>query len=188
MRRSIVPEVLITKLRPPIQAEALPHQSIEVLRQEVGEVERPRFGVVQAGEEAGPGEELVAMSTGQAIYPAAGEHGIEGPTGPAIGVADEHLLVPARRRVQFALDRGSDLIGGVVELGGEPLDVDPCEAVALDHVDQFPRQRPAGDHEHPRCSVSGLDLVQGHGSSPAVKRFASTRAPAVSAATAASRQ
>ena len=125
----IVAEVLVAELGPTIETKALPHQSIEMLGEEVGEVERSRLGFVQDGRTDRAGEELIAMSTGQSIDPSTGEHGVEGAAGAAVGVADEHLLVSARRRVQLALDRRGDLVGGVVELGGKAFDVDPCQAV-----------------------------------------------------------
>ena len=60
---SVVPEVVVAQLRMTIEAEPLPHQCVEVLREEVGEVERARLGIVQCGEQWRAGEELVAVRT-----------------------------------------------------------------------------------------------------------------------------
>ena len=63
----VVAEVHVAQLGVAIEAEALPHQRVEVPGQEVGEEEGAGLFVVHRGERLGAGEELVAVRAGQAL-------------------------------------------------------------------------------------------------------------------------
>ena len=96
---AVVAEVHRQQRRVAVEPETLPDQRVEVLGQEVGEVERARLGVVEGGEPFAPGEELVAVGTGESLDARVlGEERVERPAGAAVGVGDEHARARCRRR------------------------------------------------------------------------------------------
>ena len=79
--------------------------------------------------------------------------------------------VSAHGGVEALLDRGRDQVGGVVEPGGEALDVDPIQRVEPDHVEDLAGQRTAGDHQESiALGLMGLHLRSAGGPAPALRR------------------
>jgi hypothetical protein len=95
--------------------------------QEIGKVEGARLPVVEGGEPGPGGIELVTMRPRQMVDASGFEHPVEEAAGPTVGITDEDAPVSPRGGIETLFDRGGDQIGGVVERGGETLDVDPVE-------------------------------------------------------------
>ena len=88
----VIAEVRVAQFGMAVEAEAAPDQRIEVLGKEVGEVERPRLGVVELGEQFAPGKELIAVRARQADHVrVVGQVCVERPARAAVGVAEQHL-------------------------------------------------------------------------------------------------
>ena len=164
-----------------VEAEALPHERVEVAGEEVGEEERPRLLVVQRGEAGATGEDLVAVGAGEAPdLRVAIEDGIEVAARPTVGVGDEHRP-RAAGGVEHGLDRRGDALGAVVEVRREVAHLD---VRAGEHGAQLGGERPARHDQRP----VGAHATDGPGGSARASRRALTSRWAVSAATAASRQ
>ena len=101
-----------------IEPEPLPHERIEVLGQEVGEVERAGLGLVQRREQLGAGDELVAVVAGQAgAFARLGEQAVELAAGAAVGVADQDRSL-AVSSASASSDRRDDPLRAAVEWAG----------------------------------------------------------------------
>ena len=66
---------------------------------------------------------------------------------------------------------GDDLLGRVVPFGRQALDVEMSPAVALDQVDDFTGERPAGNEQNIAAAggegefIGGLEVNEGHSGS-----------------------
>jgi len=76
----------------PVQAEPAPHQTIEMARQEVGEVERAWLRIGKPGELAATGEKLVAMRPGYPLDPFLFQDPVEQAPGTTITVSDKQPI------------------------------------------------------------------------------------------------
>ena len=142
----VVAEVHRLELRVAVDPEAADHEPLEVAGEEVGQPERRRLLVGQAGEVGAAGEELVAMGAGQPLHALLGEDRVEQAAGAAVGVGDEDPLVAvAPALTDPSPDARRDAAGPVVELGRQAGDVDVRQRPG--QLDQFARQRPAPDDE-----------------------------------------
>lgn len=133
------------------EAETLPDEQIEVTGEVVGEKERPEFLFVELSEVDRSGEELVAMVAGQpldgaTVLPPAVDGTVEGSTGSAIAVANEHVIGD-RYCVDHFLERRHDLVWSIVEASGQIRD---GEVVSLRRQDgaKLSHKGPATDHVH----------------------------------------
>ena len=184
----VVAEVGAEQLGVAIQAEALPDQRLEVLGEEVGEVERAQFGLVQLLEQLAAGEELVAVITREAPEPGRlGQQRVEAATGASVGIPDQHLAI-SRRVVlgQQVAEGGHDSLGSVVQVGRQVADLElVAEVVGLQHRTKLGDQGATREYERATHGVR----VQTDGPGGSVRpRRADTSCLAVSDATAASRQ
>ena len=177
-----------------------------MLGEEVGEIERPGFGLVERREPLRSGEQLVAVGSRKPPDRpfAPGDVRVEQATGAAIGVAEHH------RTFGFVFgetgpDRRHDALRPVVQRSREILHVDESvETGRREHGSQLGRQRSAREDERGAGGASRESAIvpdgladigptrtgqtDGPGGSALRNRRAATSSFAVSAATAASRQ
>jgi hypothetical protein len=183
----VVAEVVVAELGVAVESEVPDHESIEVPDQVVGEVEGPDLGVLEFGEGRVAGEELVAVGARQAFDSEFLADGVQPATGATVGVADEDLVVATLGRTNPFGDGIGDEVGGVVVGGWQALDVDSVQAVGPYDLEELPGEGSAGDDEDPPFGRRlGVDTAGHEGYAAA--RSSAMRRPAVSAATAASRQ
>ena len=152
----VVAEVHVAQFRMTVDAESADDEGIEMTSEEVGEVEGAEFRLLPVREYIGPGEELVAVRTGESDGAGAFERGVEEPAGAAVGVAHEHPVEGRRSPVDHVAHRGRDELRSVVKRGGQKLRLvlDVVGRKLIEDESDFAHQRSTGDDE---------DALSGHG-------------------------
>src|SRR6185436_10595409 len=192
---AVVAEHHRLELRVPVEPEAAHDERLEVTGEEVGQVEGRGLVLVHCVPGVVSGEEAVAVRAGQPLHVVLSQDDVERAAGSAVGIGDEDALVAAGELGELRVDRRRDPLGSRVELGREAADVDLRPPVELDDGEDLPCDRAAREDEDARLGARARvgDLVveqrrRGRHDAATAARRASTRACAVSAATAASRQ
>jgi len=144
----VIAEVLLLELRVAVDPEPADDERVEVPREEIGEVEGRRLGVVHLLPSGIPGEEAVAVGTGKALDAMNIEHVVERAPGAAVGVRHEDALVPAGELTQLLVDGRRDQLRPRVELRGEASNRHVPPAVEPDHGQHLARDRSAGENQH----------------------------------------
>jgi hypothetical protein len=134
----------------PVDTEPADHEPLEVPGEEVGQPEGRRLLVGQRREIGPAGEELVAMSTGQALDALFGEDRVQQAAGAAVGVGDEDPFVAlAPTLTDPCPDAGRNAAGPVVELGRQAGDIDVRQRLC--QLDKLARERAATDDQCAAC-------------------------------------
>ena len=178
----VVAEVLVAQLRMSIQPETLDDQPVEVARQEVGQEERGGLVVDELRELRARRVELVAVRAGEPFDALLGDHRIEQPACPAVGVRHEDPVVAGAASPDAFPDGGGDPARTVMERGRQAGDVDVRQVLGQ-------RDELACEGATPDDEDAGLVLpARSQAGTLARARRSSISRRAVSAATPASRQ
>ena len=187
----VVAEVGVAQLGMAVESERAPHQRIEVLGEEVGEVEGAGLRLVQRREQLGPGHELVAVVAGQARRTLADlvEQQVEVTAGAAVAVAEHERPLAVVVDRQLLTDGGDDPLRPAVVRRRAGTECRPCRSARVGRARRADRWR-AHRRRSGAASPRWRQLrTEGPGGSATRRlRRAWTSSLAVSAATAASRQ
>src|SRR5262245_57035840 len=154
-KTAVVPEVLLEQLGVPVETEPADDDRVEVPRQEVGEVEGRRLGIVELLPGGVPGQKPVAVRAGEPLDAVPLEHLVELASGSAVGVGDEHASIPAAQLAELRVHSGGDLLRARVQLRRQAADRDVRPAVQADDREDVPCNCAAREHEH--LGVLGLE-------------------------------
>ena len=187
----VVAEVGVAQFGMAVEPERPPHQRVEVLGEEVGQVERAGLRLVQRREQLRSGHELVAVVAGQpggAVTDLV-EQPIEVAAGAAVAVAEHQRRSPSSSIASCSRMRRHDPLGTAVVRRRQVADLDRVgQAELAEHRAQIAGERAAGDQERLRHGAFSSGRTAPGGSATRSDRRAFTSSLAVSAATAASRQ
>src|SRR6478736_29683 len=154
---AVVPEVVGQQLRVAVEAEPGPDDRVELACQEVGQVERPDFLLLEGPVGCRTGIELVAVGALDPVDALAFEIGVEGSRRPAIGVGDEDADVTTLACADL-LDLGRHGVGDQLRAHVET-GIDRFDANAGDPAGQcqhLARQGSAADDDESRRGEVGL--------------------------------
>jgi hypothetical protein len=143
----VIAEIVGQQLGMTVETEAAYHERLEMTDQIVGEIEGPRFGVVERGEFLEPGVEGVAMIPGDTFDAGSRQHPVERAAGTAIAVEAEDPRIAIARGGELGRDRFGDPRRRVVQDGRQALEIDMGPAVERGDRQHLARKRAAGDDQ-----------------------------------------
>ena len=149
----VVAEVCVAQLGMAVEPERAPHQRVEVLGEEVGEVERARLRLVQRREHVGSGHELVAVVARKARRTLADlvEQHVEVTASAAVAVAEHERALAVVVDRQLLADGGDDPLRPAVVRRRQVPDLDRVRQPELgEHGAQIAGECTAGDQERLR--------------------------------------